>query len=83
MKTVFLIIGMCIALTAQDNFTLESFDLKGQLTKVQEFDKFGCNGKNISPELSWRDAQKVRKVLLLLFMTPMHRQAVDGGIGLW
>ena len=33
--------------------TLHSNDLAGQLTKMQEASVFGCDGKNISPELHW------------------------------
>lgn len=42
-------------------FTLHSNDLSGQLTKTQEFSGFGCDGKNISPELHWSDAPKGTK----------------------
>jgi len=37
-------------------FTLHSNDLAGQLTKIQEASIFGCDGKNISPELHWTNA---------------------------
>jgi len=43
------------------NFTLESNDVEGQLTKVQEFNGFGCSGENKSPELHWHDAPKGTK----------------------
>jgi len=39
-------------------FTLQSSAISGQLTLDQEFDGFGCTGKNISPDLSWKDAPK-------------------------
>ena len=69
MRAFFLSIGICVMLAAE-NFTLESFDLKGQLTEAQEFDKFGCNGKNVSPELSWRDAPKETKSFAITVYDP-------------
>ena len=36
-------------------FTLTSPDISGQLTKTQEFTGFGCDGKNISPRLEWKN----------------------------
>ncbi len=36
-----------------EEFTLQSGDLKGQLTQSQVFSGFGCSGKNISPSLKW------------------------------
>ena len=38
------------------NLTLTSEDLIGQGTKKIEFSGFGCNGENVSPELSWSGA---------------------------
>jgi len=52
------------------NFTLQSNDLKGQLTKVQEFNGFGCNGQNVSPELHWRDAPKGTKSFAITVYDP-------------
>jgi Raf kinase inhibitor-like YbhB/YbcL family protein len=37
-------------------FTLTSKDIQGQLTKNEVFYGFGCTGKNISPQLSWKNA---------------------------
>lgn len=52
------------------NFTLHSNDLTGQLTKTQEFAGFGCDGKNISPELHWNDAPKGTKSFALTVYDP-------------
>ncbi|MBC8156054.1 MAG: YbhB/YbcL family Raf kinase inhibitor-like protein [Bacteroidetes bacterium] len=41
--------------TAQ-TFTLRSNDIGGQFTKKNEFNGFGCNGENVSPQLSWANA---------------------------
>ena len=51
-------------------FTLESNDLEGQLTKVQEFNGFGCSGENKSPELHWSNAPKGTKSFALTVYDP-------------
>ncbi|MFY4807332.1 hypothetical protein ACOTVK_02115 [Aliarcobacter butzleri] len=56
MKKVLLSLGLCASFLLANNFTLTSSDLKGQLTKKQEFNGFGCSGENISPQLSWENA---------------------------
>nr|WP_245609177.1 YbhB/YbcL family Raf kinase inhibitor-like protein [Sulfurovum lithotrophicum] len=52
------------------NFTLTSSDLGGQLTKKQEFNGFGCNGKNVSPELSWSGVPKGTKSFAITVYDP-------------
>lgn len=48
---------LLIAPLAQaENFTLTSKDLGGQLSDQQVFSGFGCTGKNISPQLLWKNA---------------------------
>ncbi len=42
-------------------FTLKSDELGGQLTQTQVFSGFGCEGKNISPALTWMNAPKETK----------------------
>ena len=42
--------------SAQDTFTLFSSDLGGEATINEEFNGFGCIGKNQSPQLSWKNA---------------------------
>ena len=61
------------------NFTLKSQDLGGQLTKAQEFNGFGCSGKNISPQLSWSDAPKDTKS----FAITMYDKDAPTGSGWW
>ena len=51
-------------------FTLESRDLEGQLTKVQEFNGFGCSGENKSPELHWSNAPKGTKSFAITVYDP-------------
>ncbi|CAA6808071.1 MAG: Phospholipid-binding protein [uncultured Sulfurovum sp.] len=53
-----------------DNFTLNSNDLKGQLTKVQEFNSFGCSGENKSPHLQWSNVPKGTKSFAITVYDP-------------
>ena len=69
MKTIFILLLGIMTLSA-GNFTLESKDLKGQLTKVQEFNGFGCTGKNISPELHWKGEPKETKSFAITVFDP-------------
>ena len=39
-----------------EGFTLSSTDVQGQIANEQVFNSFGCSGKNISPQLSWKNA---------------------------
>jgi phosphatidylethanolamine-binding protein (PEBP) family uncharacterized protein len=73
-----LLIAGCTSLFA-DNFTLKSQDLLGQLTKTQEFSGFGCDGKNISPELHWNDAPKGTKS----FAVTVYDPDAPTGSGWW
>jgi Raf kinase inhibitor-like YbhB/YbcL family protein len=52
------------------NFTLESSDLEGQLTTVQEFNGFGCSGENKSPELHWSNVPKGTKSFAITVYDP-------------
>ena len=60
------------------NFTLMS-DIGGQLSKKQEFNGFGCNGENMSPALSWKDAPKGTKS----FAITIHDPDAPTGSGWW
>lgn len=53
-----------------ESFTLASETLKGQLTKSQEFNGFGCSGENISPELHWSHAPKGTKSFAITVYDP-------------
>ena len=61
------------------NFTLQSSDLQGQLTKVQEFNGFGCSGENKSPSLHWSNAPKGTKS----FSLTMYDPDAPTGSGWW
>ena len=53
-----------------EGLTLTSKDLKGQLSINEVFNGFGCTGKNISPELSWKDAPEGTKSFALTVYDP-------------
>ena len=69
MKYLFLVLMMGTLLQAE-SFTLKSDTLKGQLTTEQEFNGFGCAGKNISPELHWSKPPKGTKSFALTVYDP-------------
>ena len=69
MKKMISLMSMAVLLGA-GNFTLTSSDLQGQLTTEQEFNGFGCNGKNISPELLWKNVPKGTKSFALTVYDP-------------
>ena len=62
-----------------DGFTLESPDVQGQLTNDQEFNGFGCNGKNISPRLTWKNLPKGTKSIAIT----MYDADAPTGSGFW
>ncbi|MPL68487.1 hypothetical protein SDC9_14215 [bioreactor metagenome] len=70
MKKVLLSLGLSASFLLANNFTLTSSDLKGQLTKKQEFNGFGCSGENISPQLSWENAPKGTKSFAITVYDP-------------
>ncbi|WP_323588196.1 YbhB/YbcL family Raf kinase inhibitor-like protein [Aliarcobacter butzleri] len=70
MKKTILGLICCVSFLLADNFTLTSSDLKGQLTKKQEFNGFGCSGENISPQLSWENVPKGTKSFAITVYDP-------------
>lgn len=62
-----------------ESFTLASDTLKGQISKAQEFDGFGCNGENISPELHWSHPPKGTKS----FAVTVYDPDAPTGSGWW
>lgn len=83
MKKYSLIIGLLIMASstgfAQKTFTLSSSELGGQATVTQEFDGFGCTGKNQSPQLSWENAPEGTKS----FAITMYDPDAPTGSGWW
>ncbi|UZO79950.1 YbhB/YbcL family Raf kinase inhibitor-like protein [Aquimarina sp. ERC-38] len=51
-------------------FTLKSTDISGQLTNKQVFSGFGCEGENISPQLSWENAPEDTKSFAITVYDP-------------
>lgn len=77
-------ISMVVALSvtpllAQKTFTLSSKDLGGQATKTEEFNGFGCTGKNQSPQLSWANAPEGTQS----FAITMYDPDAPTGSGWW
>ena len=66
-------------LFAQNTFTLSSKDLGGQATITEEFNGFGCTGKNQSPQLSWENAPEGTKS----FAITMYDPDAPTGSGWW
>ncbi len=67
------------ALFAQNTFTLSSKSLGGQATINEEFNGFGCVGKNESPQLSWENAPEGTKS----FAITMYDPDAPTGSGWW
>lgn len=70
---------MLTGLLMAEGLTLTSKDLKGQLSITEVFNGFGCTGKNISPELSWKNAPKETKS----FAVTVYDPDAPTGSGWW
>lgn len=70
---------LMLSISYAGNFTLTSDDVGGQLSIKQEFNGFGCSGKNISPSLTWRDAPQETKS----FAITMYDPDAPTGSGWW
>lgn len=82
MKRLFMAALMLIALAGTVNaqtFTLKSNEVGGQGTKKQEFNGFGCDGNNVSPELSWSYAPAGTKS----FAVTVYDPDAPTGSGFW
>ncbi|MDM1363312.1 YbhB/YbcL family Raf kinase inhibitor-like protein [Myroides marinus] len=83
MKTANFIIGLFLLLSTsifgQNTFTLSSKDLGGETTKKHEFNGFGCDGENQSPQLFWKNAPKETKS----FAITMYDPDAPTGSGFW
>jgi len=71
--------GWAFSTSAQNTFTLSSSSIGGQTTAVQEFNGFGCTGKNQSPQLSWANAPEGTKS----FAVTMYDPDAPTGSGWW
>ena len=83
MKTTTLLTGILLTISStlfsQNTFTLSSNTLGGEATKIEEFNGFGCTGKNQSPQLSWKNAPEGTKS----FAITMYDPDAPTGSGWW
>lgn len=68
-----------VSVAFADGFTLKSNDISGQLSENQVFNGFGCEGKNISPQLMWINAPKDTKS----FAVTVYDPDAPTGSGWW
>ncbi|WP_086932992.1 YbhB/YbcL family Raf kinase inhibitor-like protein [Agarilytica rhodophyticola] len=82
-STFALLLSLLTATTSvvADSFSLSSKDIAhGEfMDKAQEFQGFGCQGNDISPQLSWSNAPKGTKAFALL----VHDPDAPTGSGWW
>lgn len=71
--------ALTLTTRAQSSFTLKSNDIGGQMTPVQESNSYGCNGQNISPQLSWVNPPKGTQSYAITMFDP----AAPTGSGWW
>lgn len=81
-KTTFLLLALLLTIGTvhgQGTFTLTSANLGGEATLQEEFDGFGCTGKNQSPQLAWENAPAGTKS----FAVTMYDPDAPTGSGWW
>jgi hypothetical protein len=74
-----LLLTVSSTLLSQSTFTLTSMDLGGMATVQQEFNGFGCIGKNQSPQLTWKNAPEGTRS----FAITMYDPDAPTGSGWW
>ena len=76
---IFTLLSGITANVSAEGFYLSSTDIQGQIANDQVFNSFGCSGKNISPQLSWRNAPAGTKS----FAITAYDQDAPTGSGWW
>jgi Raf kinase inhibitor-like YbhB/YbcL family protein len=83
MKKINFVLALLLAASstmfAQGTFTLSSNTLGGEATINEEFNGFGCEGENQSPQLSWKNAPEGTKS----FAITMYDPDAPTGSGWW
>lgn len=74
-----LLIISSLTIISQNTFTLTSKNLGGEATLKEEFNGFGCIGKNESPQLSWKNAPEGTRS----FAITMYDPDAPTGSGWW
>jgi len=67
---IFASLLMLSANVMAEGFYLSSTDVQGQIGNDQVFNSFGCTGKNISPQLHWRNAPNGTKSFAITAYDP-------------
>ena len=79
LATLLFCLPFLTALSFSQTFTLSSKDVGGQATMKQVFKGFGCEGENISPQLSWENAPEGTQS----FAITMYDKDAPTGSGWW
>ena len=74
-----LLIISSLNIISQNTFTLTSKNLGGEATLKEEYNGFGCIGKNESPQLSWKNAPEGTRS----FAITMYDPDAPTGSGWW
>lgn len=69
----------CLNNGISQTFTLKSSDIGGQATQKQFYNGMGCNGQNISPQLSWENAPEGTSY----YAITMYDKDAPTGSGFW
>ena len=71
LKSLLVVLSLSLTMNAQaEGFYLTSTDIQGQISNDQVFNSFGCTGKNISPQLAWKNAPAATKSFAITAYDP-------------